>query len=135
MRWWHWFLRGDEGLEHRALRARCDALGFALPRDLSETVGDLPRVAARKRRAARWRRPAPEDYARYGAVVEMFADLLHAIATPYGETWLLGERLFSGFPDPDAYMVAFLDAEGRVIAAADLSSLPPAWTMPATPPE
>lgn len=133
MRWWSWFWSGEEGAEHRALRARCEALGFALPRDLAETVGDVARVAARKRRAARWRRPDADDHARYGAVVEVFADLLHAVATPDGETWLMGERLFSGFPDPETYMVAFLDPGGRVIAAADLTRLPAAWTMPVMP--
>ena len=110
-------------------RARCEARGFALPRDLIETVGDLARVAARKRRAARWRRPDADEHARYGAVVDVFADALHAVATLDGETWIMGERMFSGFPDPDRFMVAFLDSEGRVIAAADLDPLPSAWTV------
>lgn len=100
---------------------------------MAETVGDLARVEDRKRRAARGRTPDPDHHARYGAVVEMFADLLNVVATPAGETWLLGERLFSGFPDPETYTVIFLDAESRVVAAADLTRLPSAWTLPSMP--
>ena len=130
MRLWRWFWGGGESAEHRTLRARCEALGYALPRSLAETAADWPRVAARKRRVVRWRRPDPEDYAWFGAVVKVFADSLYAVATPDGETWIMGERLFSGFPDPDTYMIVFLDPESRVIAAADLTYLPAAWAMP-----
>ncbi len=60
----------------------------------------------------------------------MFADALDAVATAEGETWLMGERLWFGFPDPPRFMVVFLDAESRVIAATDLDRLPRGWTIP-----
>jgi hypothetical protein len=47
-----------------------------------------------------------------------------------GETWIIMERLFSGFPDPPAYAVFFLSAEGRVIAATDMELLPGRWRAP-----
>lgn len=133
MGWWRWFWGADEAAEHRALQARAEALGFTLPRTVIETAADLPRTAARKRRAARWRHPEPGELARFGAVVELFTEGLDAIATVHGETWLMGERLWFGFPDPPRYVVVFLDAEARVIAAADLNHLPRGWAMPAAP--
>ena len=133
MRLWRWFWGADEALEFRALRARGAAFGVALPRTMMETITDLFRIAARKRRAVWWRHPDPEERARFGPVVELFADALDAIATPADETWLIGERVWCGFPDPPCYLVVFLDAEGRVIAAADLDRLPRGWTMPAFP--
>lgn len=63
-----------------------------------------------------------------------FADALLAVTTCDGETWILAERLFSGFPAPDTFMVVFLDVAGRVIAAADLACLPSTWTLSPTDP-
>lgn len=120
----------DDRAEYRALRARCEALGFALPRGVIETVGDRAAVAARKRQATCWRHPEPGEQARYEAIVDVFADWLHAVATPDGETWLLGERLFCGFSDPDRYMVVFLGTGNRVIGATEMHYLPRRWAMP-----
>ncbi len=133
MGWWRWFWGADETAEHRALRSRGAALGFALPRNLAETVVDRLRIATRERRMVSWRHPDSEERARFGGVVEMFADALDAIATSEGETWLMGERLWFGFPDPPRYMVVFLDAESRVIAATDLDRLPQGWMIPVVP--
>lgn len=127
---WRWFWGMDDGAEYHALRARCEALGFALPRSVTETIGDRVAVAARKRRATCWRHPEPGEQIRYEAIVDVFADGLHAVATPDGETWLLGERLFCGFPNPDQYMVVFLGTGNRVIGATEMSRLPRRWTVP-----
>ena len=90
MRLWRWFWDAEETAEYRALRARGEALGFALPRTIVETVTDLPRAAARKRRAVQWRHPGPAEQERFGPAVELFADALNAIAELDDEIWLMG---------------------------------------------
>ena len=77
-----------------------------------------------------WRPPTISDKSRFGAFADAFADVFHAIAESAGEVWLLYERDWFGFPDPPRYVVVALSADGAVIAADELNTLPRAWTFP-----
>lgn len=76
--------------------------------------------------------PDAEEHARYDVILDLFADFFVAIATPDGETWLLGEQMFAGFPDPPRYVIFFLGRSGTVIATAERNTLPRGWAQLAT---
>lgn len=85
------------------------------------------RFRACRRLPIAWRRPSPEETARWDAhpIVSRFGDLL-AVATRDGRDWVVRERLWHGWPDPPEFAVFALDGEA-IWLAKDFHAWPPAW--------
>lgn len=103
-------------------------------------LGDLIRDARwrigfrrRRRLEAALRKPSPEERKRWDADprFEPHTDGIEWLGERGGETgretWLIGERLWHGWPDPPQWAFWALDETGAVVCAADFDDWPSAW--------
>lgn len=87
------------------------------------------RFRRRRRRSVEFRRPCWPAFTRwsYDPRFERHTDGIDWLTRSGEEFWLVGERLWHGWPDPPQWAFWALDAEQRLIAAADFDLWPPAW--------
>lgn len=95
------------------------------------------RFRARRRAPAQFQRLALDESRRWSADprFEPFVDGVFWAARPgpgrfAGELWLLGDRMFNGWPDPPEWGYWALDDRGAVRCAWDFDEWPPAWGRP-----
>ncbi len=113
--------------------------GFVSYKDLPEdgfgqsTMSDL-RFAARFRKFSKrstvWRRPTEQEERYYDQhhVWSRFGNETYAITEIEGETWIVRERIWHGWPDPERYIFLAL-AGDDVRCATDFDHWPQAWTL------
>lgn len=79
-----------------------------------------------------WRLPTATEQAAFAAHrrLSKVADSLIAVADVGGESWILMDRIWAGFPDPPAYAFFAYCADGSTICEADLDDLPRTWRLP-----
>ncbi|WP_235919520.1 hypothetical protein [Aureimonas psammosilenae] len=121
------FLRRS-GLRKEEERLGEDGLGQSLADDL--------RWARRFREARRlalpWRAPSAEDDRRIRAHPTMgrFADAVVALADWESRRWIVMERDWHGWPDPERYVLFVLEGE-TIWLARDFDRWPSGWSRPA----
>lgn len=112
----------------RAPTERCE-------RSMLQDFIDLFRFRARRRAAARFApvcMPARWRWS-YDARFEAYSDGIEWVGRPSappfaGEFWLVGDRLFHGWPDPPEFAFWALGGDGRLRCAAEFDWWPAAWT-------
>ena len=82
--------------------------------------------------AADWRLPTTTERSAFSAHrrLSKVADSLIAAADVSGESWILLERDWSGFPDPPPFAFFAYRSNGETICEADLDQPSPLWRLP-----
>ena len=94
----------------------------------------MNRAEAEKRLAlaTTWRLPTEAEQEAFSEHrrLSKVADALIAAADVNGESWILCERDWSGFPDPPPFAFFAYRSDGATICEADLESPSPSWILP-----
>ena len=91
-----------------------------------------PEAEKRLARAVTWRLPtnAERDAFSTHRRLSQVADALIAAADVDGESWILCERDWSGFPDPPPFAFFAYQSDGTTICEADLEDPSSEWLLP-----
>ena len=102
----------------------------------SELYGTEPinrdEVERRLELTADWRLPSKRElraFKEHHRLRDMADDLI-AAADIHDESWILLERMWSGFPDPPPFVFIAFRSNGSQVCAADLDGLSPSWRLP-----
>jgi len=105
-----------------------------LPNPLLYGVPARPaEVKKRLALASDWRLPTATEQAAFKAHRHLsgLADALIAAADVDGESWILLERDWAGYPDPPRFAFLAYRPDGSTICEADLDDPSPLWRLPA----